>query len=72
MELIPVGDTMRQLVIALGAALLLGNLAVVVRERFFRKDTGGPKPNWKMVALNIAIGAILALWGLASLLAAGD
>lgn len=67
---IPVGDTLRQLVLALGAALLFGNLAVVVRERRRSADDAGPRPNWKVVGVNIVVGAVLALWGLGSLLVA--
>lgn len=66
----PVNDLMRQLVLALGGALLVGNLAVVVRERRRPPDDDGPRPNMKMVALNVLIGAVMAVWGLGSLLAA--
>ena len=67
---IPVGDTLRQIVLALGAALLFGGLAVVVRERRRPPDDDGPRPNWTVVVLNIVIGSVLAVWGLASLLVA--
>jgi hypothetical protein len=68
---IPVGDLMRELVLALGAALLIGNLAVVVRER--RRTAGDlrPKPNMKLVAVNVVLGVVMAAWGLGSLIAAG-
>lgn len=71
MGFIPVGDLMRELVLALGAALLVGNIAVVVRERMRSADDMRPKPNMKLVALNVALGIVLAAWGLSSLLAAG-
>lgn len=67
--MIPVGDLMRELVVALGAALLVGNGAVIVRERL-RKDER-QKPNMKIVAINIVLGAVMTVWGVASLLSAG-
>lgn len=70
MEVIPLGDLLRQLVLALGAALLVGNLAVVVRERRRPPDDARPRPNMKIVALNVVVGTVLALWGLSSILAA--
>lgn len=69
-QIIPIGTLMRQLVLALGAALAVGNLAVVIRERRRRSEAGRRRPNMKIVALNIAIGTVLALWGAGSLLAA--
>jgi hypothetical protein len=71
MGFIPVGDLMRELILALGAALLVGNIAVVVRERMRRSSPEGSKPNMKIVAINIVVGVVLTLWGLSSLLAAG-
>jgi hypothetical protein len=61
---------MRQLVLAFGAAMLLGNLAVIVRERFRRDDTDRPKPNKLVVSGGIVVGALMTLWGAASLLVA--
>lgn len=71
MGFVPVGDLMRQLVLALGAALLVGNLAVVIRERRRTEADLRPKPNMKLVAVNVVIGLVLSVWGLSSLLAAG-
>jgi hypothetical protein len=71
MGFIPVGDLMRELVLALGAALLVGNLAVVVRERVRKRSADDSKPNMKIVALNLLVGFVLTLWGVSSLLAAG-
>ena len=71
MGFIPVGDLMRELILALGAALLVGNLAVLVRERVRKPTPDRSKPNMKIVALNIVVGVVLTLWGLSSLLAAG-
>jgi hypothetical protein len=67
--MIPGGQIMRELVCALGAALMVGNGAVVVRERRRRAGDTAPKPNMRFVALNIALGVIMAAWGLASLVA---
>lgn len=67
----PAGQLMRELVLAIGAALLVGNLAVIVRERRRKPDDERPKPNMKIVAVNIVIGLVLTVWGLGSLLAGG-
>jgi hypothetical protein len=71
MGFIPVGDLMRELILALGAALVVGNVAVVVRERRRRPGDVRPKPNMKIVTLNITLGVVMAAWGLGSLLTAG-
>jgi hypothetical protein len=70
MGFVPVGDLMRELILALGAALVVGNLAVVVRERRRKPEDLRPKPNMKIVALNLVVGTVLAIWGLGSLIAA--
>lgn len=62
---------MRELVLALGAALLVGNLAVIVRERLRKSSPGDSKPNMKIVALNLFVGCVLTVWGVSSLMAAG-
>lgn len=62
---------MRQLVFALGAALIVGNVAVLIRERRRRPTDDRPKPNMKIVALNLVVGLVLSVWGLGSLIAAG-
>ncbi len=67
---IPVGDLMRQLVVALGAAMVLGSVAVIVKERR-RDDDVGPRPSMRVVTLNIVVGLLLSVWGLSSILAAG-
>lgn len=70
-QIIPIGDLMRQLVLALGAALAVGNLAVVIRERRRKPGDPRPRPNMKVVTLNIVVGTMLAVWGLGSLIVAG-
>jgi hypothetical protein len=67
MGFIPVGDLMRELVLALGAAMVVGSLAVLVRERRRGPDDAGPQANKKVVALNLVLGTVLAIWGLASM-----
>lgn len=58
-----------QLMLALGAALFAGNLAVVLRHRFAReKDALPPRPPTRRLAISMAIGGIVALWALATLL----
>lgn len=69
--MIPVGDLMRELILAVGAAMLIGSIAVVVRERRRSGDDARPKPNWAVVGLNVAVGIVLTLWGVSSIIAAG-
>lgn len=68
---IPVGDLMRQLVLALGAALIVGSIAVVIRERRRKPEDLRPRPSWGIVALNLVVGLVLTLWGVSSIFAAG-
>jgi len=68
--MIPAGEIMRELVLALGGAMVVGSVAVVFRERRRRPNEKRPKPNMRFVVLNILLGAIMAAWGIASLLAA--
>jgi hypothetical protein len=70
MGFIPVGDLMRELILAIGGALLIGNLAVVIRERRRKPEDVRPKPNWTIVGLNVVLGIVLTVWGLGSILAA--
>jgi hypothetical protein len=68
--MLPAGEIMRELVLALGAALIVGGVAVVVGERTRKPGDTRPKPNMKYVALNIVLGLIMASWGISSILAA--
>jgi hypothetical protein len=70
MGFIPVGDLMRELILALGAAMLVGSVAVVVRERRRKPADAGPTPSMRIVALNIVLGLVLTVWGLGSIIAA--
>ena len=65
----PAGQLMREVILAVGAALVVGNLAVIWNERRRKPDDPRPKPNMKVVALNIVIGIVLTMWGLGSILA---
>lgn len=67
---VPVGDLMRELILALGAALVVGNVAVLVRERRRSPEDLRPRPNMKIVVLNLVVGGVMAIWGLGSLIAA--
>jgi hypothetical protein len=71
MGFIPVGDLMRQLVVALGAAMVVGSAAVAIRERRRTPSDVRPKPNWRVVGLNLVVGIVLTLWGVSSIMAAG-
>ena len=62
---------MRELVLALGAALVVGNVAVLIRERRRKPGEKRPKPNMRIVALNLVLGTLMAVWGAGSLIAAG-
>lgn len=70
MGFIPVGDLMRELILALGAAMVVGSAAVVVRERRRKAADTGPRPSMKVVALNMVLGLVLTIWGLGSIIAA--
>lgn len=63
-------EIMRELVLALGASMVVGSAAVVVRERRRKPGDVRPKPNLRFVVLNILLGATMAAWGIASILAA--
>jgi hypothetical protein len=67
---VPVGDLMRELVLALGGALLVGNVAVIIRERRRSPSDEGPRPNMRFIGLNIVLGVVMTAWGLGSIIAA--
>jgi xanthosine utilization system XapX-like protein len=68
---VPVGDLMRQLVLAMGAAMVVGSIAVLVRERRRAPEDVRPRPNWRIVGLNLVIGLVLTVWGVSSIMVAG-
>lgn len=66
--MIPVPLILVQLMLALGGALFVGNMAVVLRHRLARdKSRLPPPPPARRVALNVAVGAAVALWAVATL-----
>lgn len=67
-EIIPLGQLLRELILAIGAALVVGNVLVIFKHRRNRQDAARRSPNFKVVTLNIVIGVLLALWGLSSIL----
>jgi hypothetical protein len=67
---IPVGDLMRELILAVGAAMVVGSIAVVVRERRRSPSDTGPKPSRAVVVLNLVLGVVLTVWGVGSIIAA--
>jgi len=59
-----------QLLLAVGGALLVANVAVVLRHRFARdQDALPPRPPTRRLVVNILIGGLVTLWALATLLA---
>jgi len=61
---------MRELVLAIGGAMVVGSIAVVVRERRRAPTDTGPTPSRAVVALNLVLGLVLTVWGLGSIIAA--
>lgn len=58
-----------QLMLALGAALFAGNLAVVLRHRFAKdRSKLPPRPPTRRLAINMTIGFVVAVWALATLI----
>lgn len=61
---------MRELVLALGGAMVVGSIAVIFKERRRGPKDKTPRANMKVVALNLVLGTIMTLWGLGSIIAA--
>ena len=61
---------MRELILALGGAMVVGSIAVVVREWRRKPGDTGPKPSRVVVGLNLVLGVVLTIWGLGSIIAA--
>ena len=51
--------------------MVVGSVAVAIRERRRQPEDVRPKPNWRVVALNLVVGVVLTLWGVSSIMAAG-
>ena len=61
-----------ELILGLGAAFFLGNLWALLRPWFMKRFRGQvvPRPPSRgRIMLNVLIGAVVATWGLATLLA---
>jgi len=70
---IPLPQILAELIMALGAALLLANVYALVRPRLKRGE-GGDAPRVQArgrVLINIFIGAVVMIWGFASFITAG-
>lgn len=67
--MIPFPLLLVQLILALGAALFVGNLAVVLRHRFARDpESLPPRPSTRRLAFNLLVGGIVAVWAAATLI----
>lgn len=70
-QAVPFGELFVQLLLAVGAALFGANLFIVLRHRFARDQSRlPPRPPMRRLALNMVIGAAVAIWALATLLTA--
>jgi hypothetical protein len=66
--MIPLPLLLVQLMLAVGGALLVGNVAVVLRHRLARdKEALPPRPPTRRLAFNIIVGAVVSLWAAATL-----
>lgn len=61
-------DLLPWLIFAVGAALLVGNLAALLRPPQARKEGDLERPPLARSLIYAAIGAVAAVWALASLL----
>lgn len=58
-----------QLLLAVGGALFVANLAVVLRHRFARdQDALPPRPPTRRLVVNLVIGGVVSIWAIATLL----
>ena len=67
-------DVLRELLVAIGAALFVGNLLALIRRRAPASVTEGgevlPRPPLGRTITLLVLGLVVALWGIASLAAA--
>lgn len=61
-------DLLAWLVLAVGAALVVGNIAAMIRPPADADRTAAPTAMRRRAAIYIGIGAIAAIWALATLL----
>jgi hypothetical protein len=72
--MIPLGDLAVELVLAVGGALFVANLWVLIRPIVQRPRKGRPMPrppSMRRVYVNLAIGAVISAWASATLIARG-
>jgi hypothetical protein len=68
---IPLPELVAELMLGLGGALFAANLWVILRPRFVKPQKGRRAPlppSMTRVYVNLLIGALVAAWGLATLL----
>jgi quinol-cytochrome oxidoreductase complex cytochrome b subunit len=68
---IPLPELVSELAVGLGAALFAANAFVLLRPHLDRRGGRDPAPrppSRARVAVNMAIGAVVAVWGLATIL----
>jgi hypothetical protein len=68
---IPLPELLAELMLGLGAALFGANLWVILRPRFVKPAKGRRAPlppSMTRVYVNLLIGALIAVWGLATLI----
>lgn len=69
--MIPLPELLAELMLGLGAALFAANLWVILRPRFVKPVKGrrSPQPpSMTRVYVNLLIGAVIAVWGLATII----
>lgn len=70
--MIPLPQILAELVMALGAALLLANVYALVRPKL-RPDSDAPRVQARgRVVVNMLIGLVVMVWGFASFVTAGQ
>lgn len=66
--MIPLPLLLVQLMLAVGGALFVGNLAVVLRHRFARdQDALPPRPPTRRLVFNLVLGGAVTLWAAGTL-----
>jgi hypothetical protein len=69
---IPLPELVAELMLGLGAALFGANLWVILRPRFVKPAKGRraqpQPPSMTRVYVNLLIGAVIAVWGLATII----
>ena len=67
----PFGELVVELLLGVGAALFAANLAVVLRHRYAKDpDALPPRPPTGRLVTGMVVGGVVAMWALATLIAA--